>query len=79
MGPWLQLTGEDGVRIWHDQTLIKEAWANPTAMHIDNPNWGYSSHGATSIWVALDDATEANGCLYFIRGSHKDGEHSHGP
>lgn len=37
----------------------------------DNPNWGYSSHGATSIWVALDDATEANGCLYFIRGSHK--------
>ena len=29
-----QLTGVDGVRIWHDQTLIKEPWGNPTAMHV---------------------------------------------
>ena len=25
-------------------------------------NWGYDSRGAVSIWVALDDATESNGC-----------------
>ena len=29
-----ELTGVDGVRIWHDQTLIKEPWGNPTAMHV---------------------------------------------
>ena len=56
-----ELTGVDGVRIWHDQTLIKEPWANPTALHVDNPNWGYDSHQATSIWVALDDVTAENG------------------
>lgn len=23
------------------------------------------------VWIALDDATEANGCLWFIPGSHR--------
>lgn len=23
------------------------------------------------VWIALEDATEENGCLYFIPGSHK--------
>lgn len=23
------------------------------------------------LWIALDDATEENGCLWFIPGSHK--------
>ena len=66
-----ELTGVDGVRIWHDQTLIKEPWANPTALHVDNPNWGYDSHQATSIWVALDDVTAENGALCFLPRSHK--------
>ena len=26
-----QLAGVDGIRIWHDQALIKRPWANPTA------------------------------------------------
>src|ERR1700744_830665 len=25
-----QLCGADGIRIWHDQALIKKPWANPT-------------------------------------------------
>ena len=25
------LAGVDGIRVWHDQALIKEPWANPTA------------------------------------------------
>jgi ectoine hydroxylase-related dioxygenase (phytanoyl-CoA dioxygenase family) len=66
------LEGVEGIRIWHDQTLIKEAWANPTAWHLDNPYWSFSSPHAISIWVALDDATYENGCLYFIPGSHRE-------
>ncbi|XP_018429257.1 PREDICTED: phytanoyl-CoA dioxygenase domain-containing protein 1 isoform X2 [Nanorana parkeri] len=27
----------------------------------------------TGFWIALEDATEQNGCLWFIPGSHKDG------
>jgi phytanoyl-CoA hydroxylase len=66
-----QLAGVDGIRIWHDQALIKRPWANPTAWHLDTPFWSFSDRNAISIWVALDDATLANGCLFFIPGSHK--------
>ena len=66
-----ELAGVDGMRIWHDQALIKQPWANPTGWHLDNPKWSYSSRHTLSIWVALDDATLQNGCLYFLPGSHK--------
>jgi phytanoyl-CoA hydroxylase len=66
-----QLSGADGIRIWHDQALIKRPWANPTAWHLDTPFWSFSDRRAISIWVALDDATMENGCLFFIPGSHK--------
>ncbi len=65
-----QLSGADGIRIWHDQALIKRPWANPTAWHLDTPFWSFSDRRAISIWVALDDATLENGCLFFIPGSH---------
>ena len=64
------LAGVDGIRIWHDQALIKQPWGNPTAWHLDNPYWSFFSRDAITIWVALDDATLENGCLYFIPGSH---------
>ena len=66
-----ELSGVDGIRIWHDQALIKRPWANPTAWHLDTPFWSFSDRNALSIWVALDDATVENGCLYFIPGSHQ--------
>jgi len=66
-----QLSGADGIRIWHDQALIKRPWANPTAWHLDTPFWSFSDRRAISIWVALDDATLENGCLFFIPGSQK--------
>lgn len=65
------LSGADGVRIWHDQALVKRPWANPTAWHLDTPYWSFSDRRALSIWVALDDVTLENGCLFFIPGSHK--------
>ncbi len=46
----------------------------PTAIHLDNPNWSYTSAGAISLWVALDDVSEKNGCLFFMPGSHNDAE-----
>ena len=66
-----ELAGVDGMRIWHDQALIKQPWANPTGWHLDNPYWSYSSRDTITIWVALDDATRDNGCLYFLPGAHK--------
>lgn len=60
------LSGWEGTRIWHDQALIKRPWGNPTALHLDTPFWSFSDRRALSIWVALDDATYQNGCLYFF-------------
>jgi ectoine hydroxylase-related dioxygenase (phytanoyl-CoA dioxygenase family) len=65
-----ELSGSDGIRIWHDQALIKKPWANPTSWHLDTPYWSFSDRRALSIWVALDDATYENGCLFFIPGSY---------
>lgn len=66
-----ELAGTDGIRAWHDQALIKKPWANPTSWHLDTPYWSFSDRRALSIWIALDDATLENGCLFFIPGSHK--------
>ena len=66
-----RLAGIDGIRVWHDQTLQKRAWDNPTSWHLDVPNWSFHSPDAISIWIALDDATLQNGCMYYLPGSHK--------
>lgn len=60
-----------GIQLWHDQALIKEPFANPTAFHRDVPFWSFDSNDAISYWIALDDATPNNGCLHFLPGSHK--------
>ena len=65
------LEGLDGIRIWHDQALIKAPWANPTAWHLDCPYWSFSHRQAISIWIALEDATLDNGCMWFVPGTQK--------
>ncbi len=65
------LAGVDGIRIWHDQALYKPPFGNPTGWHLDNPYWSFSSRDSLSLWVALDDATLSNGCLYYVPGSQK--------
>jgi len=65
------LAGADGMRVWHDQALIKPPLGNPTAWHLDNPYWSFSSKQSISFWIALDDATVENGCVWYIPGSHK--------
>jgi ectoine hydroxylase-related dioxygenase (phytanoyl-CoA dioxygenase family) len=65
------LAGVDGIRIWHDQALFKPPFGNPTGWHLDDPYWSFDSRDAISLWVALDDATLANGCMWYIPGSHK--------
>ena len=60
------LEGIDAVRVWHDQALFKPPFGNPTGWHLDNPYWSFDSPHALSIWIALDDATLSNGCMYYV-------------
>lgn len=66
-----ELAGVSGLRIWHDQALVKPPFGNPTAFHLDVPYWSFRSPDAITIWLALDEATLENGCLYYVPGSHK--------
>ena len=65
------LEGVNGIRIWQDQALFKLPYAQQTFWHQDNPIWSFDSKHAITIWIAFDDATISNGCLFFIPGSHK--------
>ena len=65
------LCGTEEIRLYHDHALIKLPWANPTNWHADNPYDPYRSPDATMLWIALDDATAHNGCLYFLPGTHR--------
>ena len=65
------LEGADAVRIYLDQALVKEPYGTPTQYHLDLPWWPFDSSHACTVWVALDDATLDNGCLYFVAGSHR--------
>ena len=65
------LAGTSGVRLYHDHAMVKQPWANPTNFHVDNPYDPFYSHQAIMFWIALDDATVQNGCLYFLPGTHK--------
>ena len=65
------LAGTSGVRLYHDHAMVKQPWANPTNFHVDNPYDPFYSRQAIMCWVALDDTTVQNGCLYFLPGTHK--------
>lgn len=68
-----QLLGDRAVRFWHDQLFYKPALhGGVVAWHQDYSYWTRTipMHHLT-CWVGLDDATEHNGCLYYVPGSHR--------
>ena len=69
-----ELAGVDSIRLYHDHALYKQPWANPTNWHVDNPYDPFYSRAAIMLWVALDDATVQNGSLYFLDGTHLQGD-----
>ena len=67
-----RLTRSDHVRLWHDQALIKMPKdSKATAWHQDTVYWPMNETGGLSCWMALDDVSIDNGCMWFIPGSHK--------
>jgi len=57
---------------WTTNFFIKEA-RNPAfvSWHQDSTYWGLSRPDVVSAWVAFTEATEANGAMEYIPGSHK--------
>jgi len=70
--PACQLLG-GAVRFWHDQLFCKPAHhGGVVAWHQDYSYWTRTqpmSH--LTCWIALDDSTTENGCLWYVPGSHR--------
>lgn len=66
-----ELGGVDAIRLWHDQTMLKPPWGEPTGWHMDTPAFSFTHRGASTFWFALGDADLQNGCMYYLPGSHK--------
>jgi ectoine hydroxylase-related dioxygenase (phytanoyl-CoA dioxygenase family) len=68
-----------GVSVYYSQIFFKAPeGGGPKPAHQDNFYFGPNDpEGVVTAWIALDDATLENGCLYFGDGSHRGPVHPH--
>jgi ectoine hydroxylase-related dioxygenase (phytanoyl-CoA dioxygenase family) len=65
-----ELLGTDGVRLYHDQALYKEASGGITPWHADQYYWPLDSDRTITVWIPLQDTPAEMGPLEFAAGSH---------
>jgi ectoine hydroxylase-related dioxygenase (phytanoyl-CoA dioxygenase family) len=63
--------GATGVRLYHDQALVKEAGGGRTPWHCDQRYWPLDTDRAVTIWIPLQDTPLDMGPLRFRRRSHE--------
>jgi hypothetical protein len=64
------LLGVEGVRVYHDQALLKEPGGGITPWHQDQHYWPLDTDNTITMWVPLVDATPEMGTMRFASGSH---------
>lgn len=68
------------LRLYGSQLFAKPAEVGSVVpLHQDMPYWPFEPYEMLSCWIALDDSTIENGCVRFIKGSHKLGMLRHVP
>jgi hypothetical protein len=66
-----QLIGPD-ICLWNMSFFAKPALnGRRTPYHQDGEYWPIRPLATCTAWIAIDEATEENGCLKYIPGSHK--------
>ena len=67
-----QILGSD-FALWNSSFFAKPAInGHATPWHQDGQYWPIRPLATCTVWLAIDDANVENGCLRFIKGSHKD-------
>lgn len=66
-----ELMGVHGVRLYHDQALIKEPGGKPTPWHQDYYYWPLDTEHTITMWMPLVDVSREMGSMSFAQGSHK--------
>lgn len=67
------LLGVRGVRIYHDQALLKEPGGGLTPWHQDQHYWPLDTDDTVTMWMPLADVTPEMGAIRFASGSHQRG------
>ncbi|HEY3439318.1 MAG TPA: phytanoyl-CoA dioxygenase family protein [Paludibaculum sp.] len=67
------LLGVDGVRVYHDQALIKEPGGGITPWHQDQHYWPLDTDDTVTMWMPLVNASAEMGTMRFSSGSHRAG------
>ena len=65
-----ELMQVNGVRLYHDQALFKEAGGGITPWHADQYYWPLSSDQTVTAWIPLQATPLEMGPLEFSAGSH---------
>ena len=65
-----ELMQVNGVRLYHDQALFKEAGGGITPWHADQYYWPLSSDRTVTAWIPLQATPLEMGPLEFSAGSH---------
>lgn len=60
-----------GVRLYHDQSLMKEAGGGFTPAHADQYYWPLASDRCVTAWVPLEAVPSEMGPIGFYAGSHR--------
>lgn len=60
----------DGVRLYHDQALFKEAGGGITPWHADQYYWPLETDKTITAWIPLQETPLEMGPLEFSAGSH---------
>ena len=66
-----QLMQVDGVRLYHDQALYKEAGGGITPWHADQYYWPLATDKTITAWIPLQAVPLPMGPLEFSAGSHQ--------
>ena len=67
-----QILGSD-FALWNSSFFAKPAInGHATPWHQDGQYWPIRPLATCTVWLAIDDANVENGCLRFIKGSHKE-------
>lgn len=65
-----QLMEVEGVRLYHDQALYKEAGGGYTPWHADQYYWPLASEKSITAWIPLQETPLEMGALEYSAGSH---------
>lgn len=75
--PVSSIIGTPDIAVWTNKLNLKRPYeGSGFGWHQDSPYWVHDSDHVDllpNVYLAFDDATEANGCLRVIRGSHREG------